>query len=629
MAEKLDSNVGRQSADSLGSRVSNTLANNFDSKLFVSCLQTLTTLPLECTAKSRRQFLEKLNEKKLENCRLTLENFTNLKKRYMGIVSLVDGVQKRCDAMLKNVQLTKRETAALVGPIATLQKQTDFLDDCARILNDFMSRYYLKPDEVKALHVDANESITDNFFGALKRAKEIHKDAEQLSLSISNTAGLRIMERMAAVMEKAYDDIYRWIQRESRRMSSDTVSFSLTICEAFAALQDRPAVFKYSLEEYCTARRFYLIHSFVDALSKRGLDDRPIEAFSHEPLRYVSSMLAWIHQATIHEKDTALSLLKLCSEQVIKQHLPAALSAITEGISRPLQVRCEQSLAASLGPIVTYQLYVTFAFYHATIRQYLVSLAELIRCLEELKELAFKLFQTCLASKVNAELQKLHVNRNDLLPAGGLVRLMLLVREILDYPTSVTLSDENRRQNHIQLFASVIDPLMQKLVVSGTNMTAVDFAVYLLNSVDTIRSTLRHYEYADRWVEMLQAQCDTHIDMLASENAARILDHFKLRQPFEQSSTVDSVAVEQSYFNKFYEQVSIDLSSQFAPQCDRLSSETTRTFLLNRTIDLLVDAYTVMHTKWQDRFDLKPPDQVALLLRKNRWLKNIVNTNLE
>ncbi|KFD65233.1 hypothetical protein M514_06544 [Trichuris suis] len=406
MVENSDPTIRKRVTDSLSHHVANTLETNFDSQSFVSCLQTLSALPLENTAKSRRHFLEKLNEKKLQNCRQTLESFANLKKRYMSVVSLVDSMQQKCDAMLNNVQQTKKETAALVGPISVLQKQTDFLDDCAHTLNDFMSKYYLKPDEIKALQVDTSESIGDNFFAALKRAKEIHKDAEQLSLSKSNTAGLHIMEKMAAIMEKAYDDIYRWIQRESRRMSSDTVSFSRTACEAFAALQDRTTVFKYCVEEYCTARRSYLIHSFVDALSKRGLDEKPIETFSHEPLRYVGSMLAWIHQATVHERDMALSLLKMCSEEVIKTNLPVALSAITEGISRPLQIRCEQSLAASLGPIATYQLYVTFAFYSTTIRQYLVSSAELIRCLEELKELAFKLFQTCLVSKVNVELQK-------------------------------------------------------------------------------------------------------------------------------------------------------------------------------------------------------------------------------
>ncbi|KFD65232.1 hypothetical protein M514_22612, partial [Trichuris suis] len=69
--------------------------------------------------------------------------------------------------------------------------------------------------------------------------------------------------------------------------------------------------------------------------------------------------------------------------------------------------------------------------------------------------------------------------------------------------------------------------------------------------------------------------------------------------------------------DKFYEQVT-ELHSLFAPQCDRLSSVTTRRSLLNRTIDLLVDAYAAMHTKWNDRFDMKPPDQVAVLLKTNR-----------
>lgn len=44
-----------------------------------------------------------------------------------------------------------------------------------------------------------------------------------------------------------------------------------------------------------------------------GGTPRPIELHSHDPLRYVGDMLAWIHQATASEKEHLQSLLKKCN----------------------------------------------------------------------------------------------------------------------------------------------------------------------------------------------------------------------------------------------------------------------------------------------------------------------------
>ena len=39
---------------------------------------------------------------------------------------------------------------------------------------------------------------------------------------------------------------------------------------------------------------------------------RPIELHSHDPLRYVGDMLAWLHQAIASEREHIQALLKKC-----------------------------------------------------------------------------------------------------------------------------------------------------------------------------------------------------------------------------------------------------------------------------------------------------------------------------
>ena len=58
------------------------------------------------------------------------------------------------------------------------------------------------------------------------------------------------------------------------------------------------------------------MRGFIDALTRGGPggNPRPIELHSHDPLRYLGDMLAWIHQAIASEKEHAHALLKNCNK---------------------------------------------------------------------------------------------------------------------------------------------------------------------------------------------------------------------------------------------------------------------------------------------------------------------------
>lgn len=57
------------------------------------------------------------------------------------------------------------------------------------------------------------------------------------------------------------------------------------------------------------------INLFLPYVVGPGGTPRPIELHSHDPLRYVGDMLAWLHQATASEKEHLQSLLKKCSSE--------------------------------------------------------------------------------------------------------------------------------------------------------------------------------------------------------------------------------------------------------------------------------------------------------------------------
>lgn len=75
--------------------------------------------------------------------------------------------------------------------------------------------------------------------------------------------------------------------------------------------------YRYILDEYCAARRTALVGSFIDALTLGegfGGTPNPIEMHANDPKRYISDMLAWLHQAIPVEKENILTLMKGCDK---------------------------------------------------------------------------------------------------------------------------------------------------------------------------------------------------------------------------------------------------------------------------------------------------------------------------
>lgn len=104
-------------------------------------------------------------------------------------------------------------------------------------------------------------------------------------------------------------------------LNSDNVDLNPLLPQAFKAMEDRPVLFKYSLDEYIMARRNNIVRSFIDALTRGGPSGvpKPIELLSHDPLRYVGDMYAWIHQALMNEKDLLIALFKQCAAEESKK----------------------------------------------------------------------------------------------------------------------------------------------------------------------------------------------------------------------------------------------------------------------------------------------------------------------
>lgn len=75
---------------------------------------------------------------------------------------------------------------------------------------------------------------------------------------------------------------------ECRLITNDSPEIGSMLCEAMAALQDRTVLFKYTLDEFCAARRSAVVRSFIDALTRGGKIRRQSFQFDN-----ITSCIAW------------------------------------------------------------------------------------------------------------------------------------------------------------------------------------------------------------------------------------------------------------------------------------------------------------------------------------------------
>ena len=131
---------------------------------------------------------------------------------------------------------------------------------------------------------------------------------------------LEIMEQMTKHLHAAFQKLYRWIQREFKQLSLlESHQVNAGIRRALRVLAERPTLFQSCLDFFSEARQKSLLQSFFDALTGSEQEiasgsAKPIELYAYDPLRYIGDMLAWLHSATVGERE-ALEVLFISGEE--------------------------------------------------------------------------------------------------------------------------------------------------------------------------------------------------------------------------------------------------------------------------------------------------------------------------
>ncbi|XP_061478389.1 conserved oligomeric Golgi complex subunit 6 isoform X2 [Rhineura floridana] len=495
-------------------------------KEMLEALKALSAFFLENSLRTRRNLRGDIEHRSLAINEEFVYIFKQVKEELESINEDVKFMSNCCQDMTNHLKATKEQTQDLIVKTTKLQAENQMLEQKAQIADAFIAEFQLSPEEMSILRGTRDGPVTENFFKVLGRVKQIHNDVKILLRTNQQRSGLEIMEQMALLQETSYEQLYRWAQGECRSLTQESCDISPVLAQAMEALQDRPVLYKYTLDEFGTARRSAVVRGFIDALTRGGPGGtpRPIEMHSHDPLRYVGDMLAWLHQATASEKEHLEALLKRITTEGVEENMQEVIGHITEGVCRPLKVRIEQVIVAEPGAVLLYKISNLLKFYHHTISNIVGnSTAMLLTTMEEMHLLSKKIFFNSLSLHASKLMDKVELPPADLGPSSALNQTLALLREVLASHDSCVIPLDTRQDDFVQILSCVLDPLLQTCTVSASNLGSVDMATFMVNSLHMMKTALALFEFTDKRLEMLQYQIEAHLDTLINEQASYVL----------------------------------------------------------------------------------------------------------
>ena len=512
----------------LSKKLQKILQNNLDNdQEALGALQVLSTLLEENTLQARRNLRSDLEKRSLTLNESFLRCMEELVEQIQGIQKDVATMKVCCDDMSTRLSAAKNRTSGLLRETAQLQTQSKNLEMKSMVVDAFLAKFELTPSQLQLLvgssgHSRRNPSsslISEEFFESMHRVRQIHDDCKILLRTSQQRAGLEIMESMAMHLESAYEQLYHWTQSQCRAMNTDSPETNPILRSALAELQNRPILLQYCLDEYSIARRNALVRCFIDALTREGHSGRPIELHSHDPVRYCSDMLGWLHQAIATENDHVAGLLL---EQNHEKSI-TILSMVTEGACRPLHIRIEQVVVLTTVPTTAYQLVSLLRYYTAVFEGHLGSEAPLVRTVTELSDLQSKMFYSTLNSQTAKLLDSMETPLPDLSPSSKANEVLSLLQSILNSRDTTVLASNTQDQDLKLILSSCIDPLIQHCNDSVLAFGQLERSVYLMNTLYLIQSTISLYEFTDTQVESLEYQIQSHMSTLVEEQHSGLM----------------------------------------------------------------------------------------------------------
>ena len=552
-------------APGLARKVKKVLDTRLDGRETVACLKALSEFYIENDQSARRGLRFAIERRGLDINNEFIHASESTQGTLKAVDDKLDALTQCVDSIEEALEKKSQSTVALLRETESAKNDLARIQSRSKVIDTFLRDYQLKESELNALKEDIDETteivggvsasssrvITPLFYKALRRVKQIHKNCAHLLRTQHQRSGLELMDVMSGHMDQAHEKLCRWVQSEVRIAAENefdnTSSFSADaeerleqVAKALRVLRSRPTLHQYCVEEIARTRHNALFRHFIAALTRGGQSGKaPIEARAHDPVRYISDMLGWIHQAVANERDVCNALFlstdaSLLSDEEdekdanntsstrddansgsVKESADTSgelydnmegiakdtMVKIMDGLSRPLRVRVEQALAGTPDALETYKITGVLHFYSGVLEQLLslttASPSEAEKGLVEAVKVCAKAAQTSFND--DAIVKGAAITRNPPVPQTGLhappivqerleVAISILKAASSDVPSSGGLSgrEQSGINEHgnagadkiiVKVLDAIIDPVIEACELGANKLIEVNSTI--------------------------------------------------------------------------------------------------------------------------------------------------------
>lgn len=233
-----------------------------------------------------------------------MEAFDSIDEELERIRLEIENMSSTCESMRGRLNSVKEASGLAIQHADQLFASEEATQVQLALSQAFLGHFSLTASQTRAIK---NNDVTPELFDALRRVHTIYNHSRTLLAGESQLqmrTGDEIGQQMSELLEIAYRKLYRWVKSEIKFLEiyNDPEVPDMMVM-AFEALQERPVLLAYCLDDVAKTRAKAVVDGFMDALTVGGPNGvpRPIDMHAHDPKRYVGDMAAFIHQALAAE----------------------------------------------------------------------------------------------------------------------------------------------------------------------------------------------------------------------------------------------------------------------------------------------------------------------------------------
>lgn len=458
--------------------------------------------------------------------------------------------------MRGHILAAKQESTPVLDEASTLIIRKQESEARQQLLDAFRKHFILPESDLTALTSSA-EPVNEHFFTVLQRVQQIHKDCETLLGNETQRLGLELMEQTTRNLDAGFKKLYNWIQREFKGLDLEDPSISGSIRRALRVLSERPTLFQNCLDFFTQAREATLSGAFQAALTDSG-NGQAIEFSTHDPLRYVGDMLAWVHSATVSEKEALEGLFISDADEISRglaagrtsepwarlrrdaddekedendaEHVFDGHKALNDLISRNMNNVCQTlyqridiAVRNSGDAVLMYKVYNLLTFYQEIFAKLIGSGSSVGKTLTQLEAAVLSMFEETMDEEVSA-------TTVDTTPASDLSPPPFLHTALKQFTDIVrSRGPQTTVQELERLFAAMLSGILDACAEGATHLpdtrsSNIYKANYLLILRNSLQSVLSQVPLISMPLDKVKREVQTVRDALAESVTTFLLD---------------------------------------------------------------------------------------------------------